>query len=290
MNWKNYVFFTGLGFYLFLLVIAEVVLNDFEIYVDVPMYVHLLVACALLIVPIVITWTNIQRKKYGCEDFGPFACFKQPEKEIFTKEWNRAAYPQIPSKYLSNTPEDLIIGKQGSKFIRIPIWRDGLNCLMFGNVGSFKTVTLISWLLANLYLPTSGLKWNWAVIDIKGEIYKKILKLPGGHYRAIDHSKVKVIEPSNKASYGWDPFYILKTPNVTETDIIKLADDVAAMLIEDSGDSNPYFSLNAKKILSGLVYHYAQKGYEFIPLMQLIARSNVAELIAKTVEEAEEEI
>jgi hypothetical protein len=53
--------------------------------------------------------------------------------------------------------------------------------------------------------------------------------------------------------------------------------------------SNPYFSDNAKKILSGVLFWGAKKGYDFLPIIQTLMRTNLDELLTAIITEAEQD-
>ncbi|MBQ7793438.1 MAG: type IV secretory system conjugative DNA transfer family protein [Clostridia bacterium] len=59
-------------------------------------------------------------------------------------------------------------------------------------------------------------------------------------------------------------------------------------MIIATGD-NPYFSDNAKKILTGVLYYFAKLGYEFLPIIQTLMRTNLDELLTAIVADAEQQ-
>lgn len=206
-------------------------------------------------------------------------------------------YPPIPKELISDRPKDLAMGINAKKqYICLPITRDGLNVFCVGTPGAGKSVLLIGWLLADLYQDRifngcsrkKGTKWNFFLIDLKGEIYRKIMKMDG-QYKAGADKRIQVVQPSNRMSYGWDVFYRMHTDGyVTETQLLKMVTDLADALIVKSGD-NPYFDVNAKKILTGILYWYAGKNEDFIDSIHKITRSNLDELISQIVHLAEKE-
>lgn len=213
------------------------------------------------------------------------------------KEIHQAMYPPIPKGLISDLPKDLTMGFNTKKqYICLPITRDGLNVFCVGTPGAGKSVLLIGWLLADLYQDRifkgydkkKGRKWNFFLIDLKGEIYRKVMKMDG-QYKAGTDKRIQVVQPSNRMSYGWDVFYRMHTDGyVTETELLKMVTDLADALIVKSGD-NPYFDVNAKKILTGILYWYARKNEDFIDIIHKITRSNLDELISQIVHLAEKE-
>ena len=86
----------------------------------------------------------------------------------------------------------------------------------------------------------------------------------------------------------YDVFYKLRGENVSETEIIKAVTDIADALVVATGD-NPYFSDNAKKILSGVLYYFAKQGYDFLPIIQTLMRTGLDELLTAIVADAEQQ-
>ena len=131
----------------------------------------------------------------------------------------------------------------------------------------------------------AGKKWNFFIIDIKGELYYKLIKI-NGKYRASDNNLIQVVQPSNRDSYGWDALYHIRGENVSETVKLKAVTDIAEALIEESGD-NPYFYVNARKIMTGVFFWYVNKGVDFVDIIHQITRRNLGELLQEIVEGAE---
>lgn len=292
MKPSNFIFYTGLWIY-FPLVIAICYILDTSVAItEVPGWAYALVIIVPAILPVEITLMNRKRQEYGHRDFGlRDALGIRNESEMETKEWREAAYPEIPDKYLSDVLDGLVIGKYKKKTVRIPVSRDGLNCFVVGGVGSFKSVNLISQIFLTLFKDrinnsnSISLPYNFFCVDIKGEIFETVLKIDE-KYKATDGHRLHVIQPSNRDSYGFDVFYRLRKPYVSETEKLKMVTDIADALVEESGD-NPYFSDNAKKILTGVLLHYINASWEFIPIIQKLQRTNLNELLTEIVNEAE---
>ena len=128
--------------------------------------------------------------------------------------------------------------------------------------------------------------YNFFIVDIKGELYEKLLGIKAEDYKATEHPDFHVIAPSVKDSFGYDVFYKLRGENVSETEMIKAVTDIADALVVATGD-NPYFSDNAKKILSGVLYYFAKQGYDFLPIIQTLMRTGLDELLTAIVADAE---
>ena len=298
MTWKNAIFFSGLWVYMIIVVFAHNFFMGLEdLFPRIPEWAYpLFVFIIPLAVPITITYKNRQREKRGHKDFGFMdAIGKRKVEPHETKEYQKATYPPIDRRFLSGIPKDLVLGIKGLRYIYCPLSHDGMNAFLVGNIGSGKSSFLKTWMLTCLYrnrisIETgrlSGIPYNFFCIDIKGELYEAVLKIDG-HYRAEEDQPIQVVQPSNRDSWGYDVFYRVHRSNVTETEQIKVVNDIAEALVEESGD-NPYFSSNARKILRGVLFWGICKRMEFVDIIQQLLRNNFDELVTSIVEEAESE-
>ena len=267
---------------------------------DIPYYIRIIVMYAApLLFPYIVFTTNRQRQKRGQTDFSFSACYGLAEKnEKYSKAYIEAAFPDLPSQYSSNVPEGLVLGTQKGKYLSVPMKKDGFNFFAIGTPGSGKSVLLLSILYSMLYrgdiakakhlkqLP--GRDFNFFMVDIKGELFEKLLHLKSKDYVSAEHTDFQVVQPSNRHSYGWDVFYKIHNKNATETDLIKLANDIADCFIVKGDKDSPFFTDNAKKILSGLIYYYARKGLDFVPIIQRIMRIPMGKLLQEAVNGAVE--
>lgn len=210
------------------------------------------------------------------------------------KAKERASYPTVKKQFLTRKPQGFVLGKSHGKYVYVPVGKDGINAFFIGSPGSGKSVLLLGFLYSNLYVDKIIRKekartsdcFNFFLVDIKGELYESLLKINGGKYRAVDDYPIQVVQPSNRESYGWDVFYRMRKLGATTTDKLKAVTDIADALVEETGD-NPYFSDNAKKILTGVLLFFEDKGLDFVPIIQKLTRSNLGELLTEIVEEAE---
>lgn len=295
MNIKNFIFFTGLWLYAFITTLAYFSIYNLFPADKITTGMYTAIFLFPLIFPIFITIGNIKRYRNGEREFGiDDALGKNLGDEDSSKEARKKKYPPVPSKYLSDRPFDFVIGKVGKKYMRIPITKDGIMGLIIAAPGSGKTVLILSWLYALFYKKRifngkklEGKNWNFAVMDIKPEIFCKVQRITG-KYKATGRERLRVVQPSNRESYGWDVLYRVHKKGCTVTEKLKAVNDIAEGLIDESGD-NPYFSLNARKILTGILFFYIEKGYDFIPIIQKITRTNLDELLTQIVKEAEDE-
>ncbi|MBQ3022122.1 MAG: type IV secretory system conjugative DNA transfer family protein [Clostridia bacterium] len=248
-----------------------------------------------LIVPIIITVTNVERQQRGQTDFSFAATYGLAAKdERHSKAYLDAAYPDIPAQYASKIPTGLVLGKHKGKYAYCPIDKDGINGFVVGTPGSGKSVLLLGWLYSMMFRneiarkghSKPGKPYNYFLVDIKGELFEKLLGIKAQDYKAEEHKDFQVVAPAVESSYGYDVFYKIHRENVTETEIIKAVTDIADALVVATGD-NPYFSDNAKKILSGVLYYFAKQGYDFLPIIQTLMRTGLDELLTAIVADAE---
>ncbi len=295
MNLRNSIWFTGLWLYVFVLLIIHLVFPYLaqsveEFFTIKESWLWL----GAILIPLRITCTNFKRYKRGFTDFG----FKDAlginiTQHNYSSERFQAMYPSVSPKLISKRPRNLVLGKNGKNYISSPIKEDGVNIFTIGNIGSGKSVMLLNFLYLNLYNMIQSGKdsaLNWALIDIKGELYQKLLGISEKDYFAGCNPIVHVVQPSNRKSYGWDVFYRIHRTDrpVTETDRLKAVTDIADALVCKDGDK-PYFHENAIKIMTGILLFYSYKNWDFIPIIQKISRTTFDELLNTIVEEAESE-
>lgn len=296
MKFKNFIWYTGIWTYpplaaLFHLLVTTLT-EDFSISPVVGMVITFGVP---LLFPILITFTNIERQQRGQTDFSFAATYGLAAKdERHSKAYLDAAYPDIPAQYASKIPTGLVLGKHKGKYAYCPIDKDGINGFVVGTPGSGKSVLLLGWLYSMMFRneiakkghSKPGKPYNYFLVDIKGELFERVLGIKAQDYKAEEHKDFQVIAPAVPTAYGYDVFYKIHRENVTETEIIKAVTDIADALVVATGD-NPYFSDNAKKILSGVLYYFAKQGYDFLPIIQTLMRTNLDELLTAIVADAE---
>lgn len=293
MKLKKILFFTGGWIYLPLSVlffegIKSIGLTD---------QYDTIIACSLLVLVLFgiskTSLINARRYRNGHRDFSfsdAIGCGKREIREGPIAQ--EAMYPSIPADYISSMPRDLVLGKYKGQYVYCPLGDDGVMGFIVGAPGAHKTVLLLSWLYTVYYrrriygrkMAKAGKNWNAVIVDVKGEIYRKLLKIKG-IYQANGRNRLQVFQPSNRLSYGWDVFYMLRDHKVTPTIRLKAVQDIADALVEES-KNNPYFSNNAKKILMGVLFYFSQQGEDFIPIMKIINERPMIELITEIVKDA----
>ena len=297
MNLKNFLWYTGIWTYPPLVALVKLIVKALEL--SIPTVWQCVIVWGLpLLYPIIITWTNVERQQRGQTDFSFAATYGLAAKdEKHSKAYLEAAYPDIPTQYASKIPKDIVVGKHKGKYAYCPLIKGSLpNGMILGTPGSGKSVLLLSWLYSMLFRNEIAKKghsepgsfYNFFVVDIKGELYEKLLGIKAEDYKATEHPDFHVIAPAVKDSFGYDVFYKLRGENVSETEIIKAVTDIADALIIATGD-NPYFSDNAKKILEGVILWGYSLGYEFLPIIQTLMSANLDELLTAIVADAEQQ-
>lgn len=297
MNAKNFIPYTGIFTYPFFAGLFYFILQNVTSDITIADSIQFAITFILPIVfPIIITITNKKREARGQTDFSFASVYGLGDKDPKqSKEYRNATYPEPPKQYRSHIPKGFVLGRYKGNYVYSPIEKDGVNCFCVGTPGSGKSVLLLSWIYSMIYREEiaqkghtkSGKHYNFFLVDIKGELFEKILGIKGKEYSAEKYQEFQVVQPSNRFSYGWDVFYRIRG-KATETQIIKAITDIADALVVAGENDSPYFSDNAKKILSGILYYYVKQGAEFLPIVQKIMRRNLDKLLASIVKDAEE--
>ncbi len=295
MKIKYFLTFTGLWLFFPVTLVLLYAIRQLGL----PGDVGTIIKGILLTVPIIgvgsTTISNYKRYRNGHRDFSLKDAIGRGRTEIRESKAARIAmYPPIPSKYLSKMPKDLVLGKYKGNYVHCPLGKDGIQVYCIGSPGSSKTVWLLGLLYTVFYrkriygsrIKDAGKRWNFVVVDIKGEIFRKLIKVKG-KYQATGRERLHVFEPNHRLSYGWDVFYQLRGKNITPTVRLRALKDIADALVEEpKGNSNPYFSNNAKKILVGIMYYFSVRGEDFIEIIRRINETPMDDLLTKIVNAA----
>ena len=295
----KFLWFTGIWLYPIVAYLTHMVIHGLSPHFSMGRNLQIAIIHGLpILISLIVTWTNLERKQRGQTDFSFAATYGLAGKEErHSKAYLDAAYPEIPRQYASKIPTGLVLGRHKGKYVYCPIVKDGINGFVVGTPGSGKSVLLLGWLYSMLFRDEIAQKghaqperaFNFALVDIKGELAEKILGIKLRDYKAERIKEFQVIAPAVPDSYGYDVFYKIHRENVSETEMIKAVTDIADALVVSTGENSEYFTANAKKILSGVLYHYARKGYEFVPIIQAIMRNTLDDLLTTIVMEAEQE-
>lgn len=296
MNW---LWFTGIWLYPPVAYLMHLVVHGLSPHLSMSKNFQTAIIHGIpILISFIVTWTNWERKQRGQTDFSFGATYGLGDKdERHSKAYMNAAYPDIPTAYTSKIPTGLVLGKHKGKYVYCPVAKDGINAFVVGTPGSGKSVLLLGWLYSMLFRKEiadkgrtePGRDFNYALVDIKGELAERILGISLKDYKAENHKDFQVIAPAVPASWGYDVFYKLHREDVSDTETIKAVTDIADALVVSTGENSAYFTDNAKKILSGVLYHYSKKGYEFVPIIQAIMRNTLDSLLTTVVTEAEQE-
>lgn len=184
--------------------------------------------------------------------------FDDPMQETANKK--KAMYPPVDKEYLSSKPNGFIFGKYQGKYVRIPIIPENiLHGCIIGPPGSGKSAGPFLSTLLNCFVPRYAkdgktksrkrLKPHMTVFvnDIKPELAYKSVELMGNKY-------VKVCNPVDRQSVGWNVYYELK-PNSPDDEVLRVLDGISRALIVSSNPKDSFFVNNARTIFKGIMLH-----------------------------------
>jgi len=188
----------------------------------------------------------------------------------------QAIHPQVPGKLLSKEPEGIVLGKWRKKYVRIPLDTVYHYCII-GGPGSGKTSTvLLDTLLANFAARKQS--YQTFAIDIKGELHEK------STYRYDE--EVMVVDPSDRTSCGWDPYYRLHK-NPSGDLLIETMEEIAQSLIISTSTQDTFFVENARTMFTGLLLYFYKQGDSFIDSVNRILEAELGTLIADIISESD---
>jgi len=182
----------------------------------------------------------------------------EKEKQQREKAEAEKTNPTVTQK-LSNNASGFVFGTKNGGFITKSEDMDG-HILVVGGVGSGKS--------SRIAIPTLK-KWNSRVfaIDIKGELYEKTKP---------HKSNIKVFNPQDENSYGYDPYYLLRNSKNPAQE----AEAIAQSIIPLPPDiKDPFWIESAQSILTGAILHYYKKEYSFIDTLDEMQRKSPPDLI-----------
>ena len=158
----------------------------------------------------------------------------------------------------SVTPHGVIFGRRNSLYIIKPEELDG-HILVVGGVGSGKSSCIA--------IPTLR-NWQDSVfaIDIKGELYEKTRKI---------RPNIKVFNPLYIHSYGYNPFYCLRTARNPAQEARAISQAIIPLSPETR---EPFWIESAQNILTGVILHYYLT-MPFIETLKQIQLNNPKQLI-----------
>lgn len=207
--------------------------------------------------------------------------YKYEPEEISSRK-RKAQYPEIPSELLSDTPDGLVIGRKGKKYIRVPLKKGNiLNCIIMGSTGCGKSVLLLTMLLYQLHhKPKKNEAFKPMVffaLDIKPELAKKSCIIKG-------NKKVHVMNPRDRSSYGWDVYYRL-TIDSSDDEIFSTLNLISRALIDaGKAEKNEFFYQSGRNISTGVHIYTFKIGRSFIQFMDYLQGDELKKVVLKTLE------
>lgn len=240
------------------------------------------IAIGGLVAPFFIMLSNFyDYLSKGKKDFTLNASFKKKVTAISASK-KQAMYKKVEKSdnLLKNKPEGLILGKQGKKFVCLPIGkegqRDGVSAVILGSPGSGKSVFLTNFLLNNFMQenPTPVF-----ALDIKPELARKSVNLS-------ENKNVKVVDFTDRSKAGWDVYFSI-TENTTEDEKMRVFDGISRALITSTNPKDKFFVNNARTILKFLLLYHFNKGLGFIDSITKVISEDVGEHIKKVLADKE---
>lgn len=209
--------------------------------------------------------------------------YKYEPSEISTRK-RKAQHPPIDEYLLSQEPDGLVLGKYHKYFVRVPIKKGNIqNMILMGAPGCGKSVLLITTLLYQLtYKVKNKTKdsMTFYCIDIKPELAMKSCFIKG-------NKRVKVMNPVDRSTYGWNPYYRLNKES-TPDDIMAELDVIARALIDaGKGEKNEFFYESARTIMKAVLFYTYKNGRSFMQGLDYLMNENISTFVSNTIEKTE---
>lgn len=259
-------FFVGLGWFLLPMLIAIA----YELITGKGSYDNVIIAflcdglwyLAYVLCPLTLIQNVVRMvKKDRSFSLIKFALQKKP-KQGFVAKLGSDTVALKPASEVSG----LVFGKKSGKYVVMTEETDG-HALIVGGAGSGKT--------ACLAIP-SLMSWKDRVfaIDIKGELYQKTKK-------ARNEAQIKVFDPTDRASYGYDPFCLLKQTTDISSEARSLALSICPLPAELK---DPFWVKSSQNMLTGFIVFLFSQGLSFSESMRVIKSQPVKTLVAQIME------
>lgn len=278
-----FVFFTALGILLKRWYCSNYTRRPFEIHRLEDIKSIMAMAALFWLVVLVKNILFMTQKPVGL--FTWIGKFRPQPAETSGRKY-RAQHPDIPRELLSDKPDGLVIGRKGKQYVSVPLKKGNiLNCIIMGSTGCGKSVLLLTMLIYQLHRrPKKGELFEpmtFFCLDIKPELAMKscIIK---------DNKKVRVMNPLDRSTYGWDPYYRLDG-NSTDDQIFSEMDLIARALV-DAGKSekNEFFYQSGRNIVTGVLFYTYKLGKTFIQGIDYLLDGDLSTVVKKTLEKVEE--
>lgn len=229
------------------------------------------IALGGLVVPFFVMISNLyDYLSKGKKEFTPNLTFRKDVTAVSNTK-KQAMYKKVGrnDRLLTSEPEGLILGKQGKKFVCLPVgkqeMRDGVSAVILGSPGSGKSVFLTNFLLNNFMLEEATPVF---CLDIKPELARKSVEIS-------ENKNVKVVDFTDRNKVGWDVYFSLNE-NTTDDEKLRVFDGISRALIISSNPKDKFFVNNSRTILKFLLLYHFNKGLGFI--------DSLTEVISKDVE------
>jgi len=239
--------FTGLWTIIVLVILSETVNLSNSIWV-IPTLV-------LFLAPVYITINNVIRLIKKDATFSLFKnglnAIKQSEKKA-TQGTGHKGYGVLK-------PEGFIFGKKGLNYISKSELQDG-HIAVLGGAGSGKSSAIA--------IP-SLISWNAPIfaIDIKGELSSKTIK-----HRTAKGKQVRIFNPTDRDSFGFNPFWILKDSTNKVQDIKEI---VNAIVPSNPQEKDPFWTESAQNVLSAALLTGYEENETFIEVIEKVASNSL---------------
>ena len=161
----------------------------------------------------------------------------------------------------SSAPQGFVFGRKGSQWICKPETMDG-HILTLGGAGSGKSSCIA--------IPSLQ-SWGQRVfaIDIKGELAAKT---------ASRRPMIKVFNPKEPASAGYNPYYLLRGSRNPIQDAREIAQ---AIVPKPENTKEPFWIDNAQNLFTGAILHCFEQGHSFIDTIYTVQSTPIEQLIAE---------
>lgn len=249
---KNHICLTGVWVIPVSLIILLSFLHTFypETPIDYMLLNKWLLFCAIFMAYTMLV--NSVTLKNGKINYGPFdAFFLKTDRYAHLDRPKEATYPEVPKELLFKKPIGILLGKYKGQYVCNDLAAGGShNTFIIGETGCGKSVLALSTLLNNI----KGKSFTVFAIDIKGELHEKGSK-------ANDRRNI-IIDPSDKLSYGYDPFYMLKD-SYSKQDLVDAANNITYSLIPiNPKASNPFWENSARDLLLACILYFYKNDFK----------------------------
>lgn len=240
------------------------------------------IAIGGLIAPFFVVLSNFyDYLSKGKKEFTPNLTFKKNVTSISDSK-KQAMYRKVgkDDNLLKKKPEGIILGKQGRKFVCLPVGKkgqkDGVSAVVLGSPGSGKSVFLTNFLLNNFMKkePTPVF-----CLDIKPELASKSVDLS-------ENKNVKVVDFTDRSKAGWDVYFSLNE-DTTDDEKMRVFDGISRALITSSNPKDKFFVNNARTICKFLLLYWFNRGLGFIDGITKIISKDVGEHIKEVLQDKE---